>query len=986
MSVTCSTGIAATRYEKGQTLHKWCGIGAGGIPVSELVDLIRDDERYSDARKRISDCDVLFIDEVSMVSKKLFDSVELICRSIRGNDAYFGGIQIILSGDFYQLPPVPDELYGETGDYCFESKSFRSAVPHVIYLTQVFRQLDGNLITSVNEIERGEPSQQTIDYVKSLERDIPINDNTMFLFSSNLKANLYNHDRLKAMPGEAKMYHSNDEGDSYYLNKFQAPKVLCLKVGCPVMLVVNLSDTLVNGTTGKVKQLTEDAVIVHFHKPDQTIKLDRYLFTKIDPVSRRTLAKRLQFPIILCFGITMHRSQGMSCESVVVDCESARTPGQIGVALGRAVSPDNLQVKNFKPGLITPHPQKVKNFYAVPSKPLRPDHTCCKIHYIPFALEVELFTPFENDTDTGLDEVYDDDDDDDDDDHDDDDHDDDDVLPLNPRNDDTDTTQDSQVLDIPFYKQRPLPTPDYIDSISILKSVSEEYSNTPLKDGISAIVEDINKRSEPFEIWLSSQFLSINKMADENMPDAKTVENKNVTRFCSDVNTYMKRENYFESCIDLFSNYTVNVDKAKQFFCTSICFHIQKVLIKKKQELLATAPIPERHVPTEKYEEGKGSVRYIGGYCISKLRSKQLKKIQNSLFHYNDVKKERILEENRLKSSLLLQLIVPSSVIAETSQYPETLEVTARKQNIRQGLTNISDKAYLFFESLNHRIRQLETFQNLNEYGQNVVEYIKSKLLENSNLMQEWMLLFRVAECDDDDDDSFIEEAGFISELYVEIISKYVKVSASHFRKDYLQFIKREKGKAHRKKVLEKNERKVVVKITIKDIRADKSGGRKVSHLKLQAGVIDDKEYFNDSKFLKKDLLKLCEAYDIAVSKSVTKKQLNDTLINVILQSESMPTPDVLSEEHETNVPSTSAESIVSTSPTTTPDMSQKEQGKGRGKGKGKGKRTKSCVGKSKEGKKRKKGDKEVSDENSDCCAICSGKYDDSPDWKMDAW
>ena len=211
VAVTCSTGIAATRYENGQTLHKWCGIGAGGIPASDLVKLICDDERYQDAKKRILSCDVLIIDEVSMISKKLFDTVEHICRSVRRNERYFGGIQIILSGDFYQLPPVPDELYGETGAYCFESRSFFSAVPHIIHLTTVYRQVEGHLVTAVNEMERGELSPQTIDYVKSLERDIPVNDDTTFLFSSNLKCNLFNHDRLKALPGEAKIYHSVDE-------------------------------------------------------------------------------------------------------------------------------------------------------------------------------------------------------------------------------------------------------------------------------------------------------------------------------------------------------------------------------------------------------------------------------------------------------------------------------------------------------------------------------------------------------------------------------------------------------------------------------------------------------------------------------------------------------------------------------------------------------------------------------------------------------
>lgn len=255
VAITCSTGIAATNYANGQTLHKWCGVGSGGIPAQELAKLIQSDERYEDARKRILSCDVLIIDEISMVSKKLFDTVEYLCRSVRQNERYFGGIQLVLSGDFYQLPPVPDELYGETGQYCFESKSFFAAVPHLINLTTVFRQSDDRFVSCVNEIEKGAPSQNTIDYLKSLERNIPENNRTMHLFSTNFKVNLYNHDKLKSFPGPVKIYNSIDEGDSFYLQKFQAPKILGLKIGCPVMLVVNLSSTLVNGTTGTVREI-----------------------------------------------------------------------------------------------------------------------------------------------------------------------------------------------------------------------------------------------------------------------------------------------------------------------------------------------------------------------------------------------------------------------------------------------------------------------------------------------------------------------------------------------------------------------------------------------------------------------------------------------------------------------------------------------------------------------------------------------------------
>ena len=167
--ITYSTGIAATQYRSAQTLHKWCGLGDGGIQTKSLVHLVCNDERYSETRQRIMRCDILIVDECSMISKKVFETVDLLCRSVRNNERYFGGIQVIFSGDFFQLPPVPDELYGETGKYCFESEYFSSALPHHINLDTVFRQKDNDLISCVNCLENGNITSDTINYIKGLQ-------------------------------------------------------------------------------------------------------------------------------------------------------------------------------------------------------------------------------------------------------------------------------------------------------------------------------------------------------------------------------------------------------------------------------------------------------------------------------------------------------------------------------------------------------------------------------------------------------------------------------------------------------------------------------------------------------------------------------------------------------------------------------------------------------------------------------------------------
>lgn len=119
------------------------------------------------------------------------------------------------------------------------------------------------------------------------------------------------------------------------------------------MLVVKISDALVNGLRGTVVALGKDCVTVHFSSLTQIVRLERHMFIKVDPESKTSLAKRYQFPLILSFGITIHKAQGLTLDSVIIDCEDACIPGQVGVALGRAKSVENLQVKNFKSSLVT---------------------------------------------------------------------------------------------------------------------------------------------------------------------------------------------------------------------------------------------------------------------------------------------------------------------------------------------------------------------------------------------------------------------------------------------------------------------------------------------------------------------------------------------------------------------------------------------------------------------------------------------------------
>ena len=160
------------------------------------------------------------------------------------------------------------------------------------------------------------------------------------------------------------MYKSHDEGSQHYLNKFLAPKNLRLKVGCPVMLIQNLSNTLVNGLSGEVTKVNIDSVDVKFSPQQKSIRVlvEKEIFTVFDPVEKTILAKRVQLPLKVGFAITIHKSQGMSLKNLVVDCSNNFQPGQLGVAIG-TVTVDGLKVINFRKSLYKKHPDYVYKLY-----------------------------------------------------------------------------------------------------------------------------------------------------------------------------------------------------------------------------------------------------------------------------------------------------------------------------------------------------------------------------------------------------------------------------------------------------------------------------------------------------------------------------------------------------------------------------------------------------------------------------------------------
>ncbi len=170
VAVTASTGLAAVNID-GSTLHSFAGIGLGKEPATELLKKIR---RNPKTRQRWSRTRVLIIDEISMIDGDLFDKLEQVARIIRNNGSPFGGIQLVVTGDFFQLPPVPEK--DRAAKFSFDAATWNTCIEHTILLTHVFRQKDATFADMLNEMRLGRLKPASIRAFQSLSRPLNFTD------------------------------------------------------------------------------------------------------------------------------------------------------------------------------------------------------------------------------------------------------------------------------------------------------------------------------------------------------------------------------------------------------------------------------------------------------------------------------------------------------------------------------------------------------------------------------------------------------------------------------------------------------------------------------------------------------------------------------------------------------------------------------------------------------------------------------------------
>ena len=340
VSVTATTGLAATHLG-GNTIHAWSGMGIHDRLSKNFA------EKMSKSRAEIiKNSDVLIIDEISMLHDFRLDMVEEICRTVRKNDKPFGGIQIILCGDFFQLPPINRAGYRQ-GGFVVHSESWKTADFSICYLDENYRQNDNALTEILNALRANDIRRNHAE--KLLARiDIQPEDfeNLTELHTTNIDVEQINNQKLEELLGEEKHFAQTTTGARNYVETLQksvlAPELLRLKKGALVMAVKNSQNkSYVNGSIGKVvdfETLTEYPVVEFQNGKTVTMVPDSWEMRDGD----KKRASIMQIPLRLAYAITVHKSQGMTLDSARIDLRKAFTEGMGYVALSRVRNLDNL--------------------------------------------------------------------------------------------------------------------------------------------------------------------------------------------------------------------------------------------------------------------------------------------------------------------------------------------------------------------------------------------------------------------------------------------------------------------------------------------------------------------------------------------------------------------------------------------------------------------------------------------------------------------
>jgi len=374
VAVTASTGIAATHL-KGVTIHSWSGIGIRDTLSDREIDEM---EQQSYLWKRFEKTNVLIIDEISMLSATTLNLIDRVAKNFKRNNKPFGGMQVIFSGDFFQLPPIEkrtavnsspkeyqekiifmdeeeeEDIIGTP--FAFKAKSWKEAKLCVCYLSEQFRQNDDEFSSLLGEIRDGTFSEKSVEILN--KRIIQNEDEEITkLFTHNVNVDGFNNKKIAEINEEEKTFRMLTKGKVNLIESLKkgclVPEHLLLKKGALVMFVKNNPTVgYINGTVGRIVNFIETYPMVECDDGERYLAKPQ---TWSIEDGGKILAEISQVPLKLAWAVTIHKSQGMTLNKAVIDLSNAFVEGQGYVAISRVKSLKGLFLKGFNKKALEVH-------------------------------------------------------------------------------------------------------------------------------------------------------------------------------------------------------------------------------------------------------------------------------------------------------------------------------------------------------------------------------------------------------------------------------------------------------------------------------------------------------------------------------------------------------------------------------------------------------------------------------------------------------
>jgi len=358
-AITASTGIAATHIG-GVTIHSWSGIGIKNRLTEYDIDEL---EQKKNLYIRYKSTQVLIIDEISMLHATRLDMVDLIARTIRRDERPFGGMQVVLCGDFFQLPPVTRNKEVEIKDFAFHSKVWKKMNPVVCYLTTEYRHTGDILSLVLRGMRSGIlENNHKEDLLTMTQKSVASIPHTK-LYTHNEDVDRINTGEYGQITDEEKIFEMTTKGKANLVDSLiqncLAPEILKLKIGTRVMFVKNdPGKSYNNGTLGIVVKFTNIGfpVVKTLSGKEITVTEDAWRIEEDGKIK----AEIKQIPLRYAWAITVHKSQGMTLDAAQIDLSKTFTFGMGYVALSRVRTIEGVELLGFHDDALLMHPEILK--------------------------------------------------------------------------------------------------------------------------------------------------------------------------------------------------------------------------------------------------------------------------------------------------------------------------------------------------------------------------------------------------------------------------------------------------------------------------------------------------------------------------------------------------------------------------------------------------------------------------------------------------